>query len=839
MKSPGLLLTAFVLPVLVSTPASAQVLQDRFWGTNGSVLSVVSVGNVVYAGGSFDYVGPNTGSLAFLTVASGGLVVPYPRVSGDVLTIAGDGSGGWLIGGAFTSMLGQPRNGLARINASGILTSWNPNIQGQVHVLLVVGSTIYVGGHFLSIDGQSRQNIAAFDRTTGALLPWNPGSAPATATVRALAIQGSTIYAGGDFTSIGGQAHLGVAALDVNTGQASSWDAHLIGFEQIPILAPTGATSPQYYEPVNVQAIVVGAAYNAVYIGGRFEQIGGLTRPYLGAVDASNGYATAWNPVCNLDAFVMVPRYDNGPIISAIYVGGGFSQVGGQPRHAIAELDPVLGQATSWNPGVDGGVNAMTLAGGTLYAGGSFHHMGGAERTRLAALSTGTGLATSWDPGAGNVVNAIGVGTNSVLVGSKAPGIFGGVTRINGAAFDGVTGAVTGWNPSPGNPTQSLNAIWTLETDGTLIYAGGTFTSIGGQLRSHLAALDATTGNATSWDPNPDGQHIATILRDGTRVFVAGSFAHVGGKTVKNVAEVSLATGLATNWSSNPTNGSPRLVGLGNGIVYVAGEWFTIGTNNQQRRWLAALSATTGAATSWKPDPDFSVYAVCVAGGRVYVGGEFTTIAGQPRQRIAAFENDVLIDGWQPAPNDHVLYLASDGNVLYAAGWFNTVNGQPRNGGACAFDAASGALTNWSANITGGRAGSVRSGDGYLLFGGTVANVAGLPRSGLLVFSDSPATGVGQPTARFPLSLRASPNPFSNEVSIDIDLRASADVDLAVYDVAGRLVRQIHIGKLPAGTQRISWDGRGDRGNPVSTGAYFARVRAGARFANTKLILIR
>jgi len=37
---------------------------------------------------------------------------------------------------------------------------------------------------------------------------------------------------------------------------------------------------------------------------------------------------------------------------------------------------------------------------------------------------------------------------------------------------------------------------------GSTVYAGGSFSYIGGQGRNYIAAIDPSTGNATSWNPN-------------------------------------------------------------------------------------------------------------------------------------------------------------------------------------------------------------------------------------------------------------------------------------------------------------------------------------------------
>ena len=79
---------------------------------------------------------------------------------------------------------------------------------------------MYVGGYFTRIGGQARSGIAALDASSGRASAWNPHAQPADSGVGALAVSGSTVYAGGKFQRIGGQARNGLAALDAATGRA-------------------------------------------------------------------------------------------------------------------------------------------------------------------------------------------------------------------------------------------------------------------------------------------------------------------------------------------------------------------------------------------------------------------------------------------------------------------------------------------------------------------------------------------------------------------------------------------------------------------------------------------
>src|SRR5262245_30594305 len=137
------------------------------------------------------------------------------------------------------------------------------------------------------------------------------------------------------------------------------------------------------------------------------------------------------------------------------FIGGVFSRVGGLPR---ANLAHVLADnsVAAWNPGTNGNVNAVEASGSTVYVGGYFSNAGGQTRHRIAAIDAVTGAATAWDP--------------SVDTG----------------------------------PATSVNDI---AISGTTVYIGGFFTSVGGQPRVDIAALDATlnTNNATAWNAGANG----------------------------------------------------------------------------------------------------------------------------------------------------------------------------------------------------------------------------------------------------------------------------------------------------------------------------------------------
>ncbi len=84
-----------------------------------------------------------------------------------------------------------------------------------------------------------------------------------------------------------------------------------------------------------------------------------------------------------------------------------------------------------------------------------------------------------------------------------------------------------------------------------------------------------------------------------------------------------------------------------------------------------------------------------------------------------------------------------------------------------------------------------------------------------------------------------APNPFTEETALQFALPASTRVRVEVYDVTGRLVSTLVDGSLPAGVNRIVWDGSDDRGAPAASGIYFCRAQAGEWHEARKVVLLR
>ncbi len=87
--------------------------------------------------------------------------------------------------------------------------------------------------------------------------------------------------------------------------------------------------------------------------------------------------------------------------------------------------------------------------------------------------------------------------------------------------------------------------------------------------------------------------------------------------------------------------------------------------------------------------------------------------------------------------------------------------------------------------------------------------------------------------------LASVPNPFNATTTVQFELASREHVELSVYDVNGRLVRQLVAEMRGPGRYQVVWHGMDDRGRGVASGVYFVRLRAGDVMRKRALTVVK
>lgn len=193
---------------------------------------------------------------------------------------------------------------------------------------------------------------------------------------------------------------------------------------------------------------------------------------------------------------------------------------------------------------------------------------------------------------------------------------------------------------------------------------------------------------------------------------------------------------------------------------------------------------------------------------------------------------DVFVDGATPAEGQTVHLQVSDdtGTLNLGVAVFASYGGQGYSGsaGAIAYADAGGIGEAENVEFT------VTDADWYGL---VVFNQEDSDGVYSILMFDPASTDVESTSEVFATGLRLeSANPFGQGAQLKMSLAAGGPVNLAVYDVRGRVVRDLVNEVMPAGAHVVTWDGGDVSGRPAAPGVYFARLEAGSLERKVKLV---
>ena len=104
----------------------------------------------------------------------------------------------------------------------------------------------------------------------------------------------------------------------------------------------------------------------------------------------------------------------------------------------------------------------------------------------------------------------------------------------------------------------------------------------------------------------------------------------------------------------------------------------------------------------------------------------------------------------------------------------------------------------------------------------------------------NPGAAVGSPDLPLRFEVEQNfPNPFNPSTEIFYALAAKVQVELVVYDAAGRTVRTLVQEAQPAGRYGVRWDATDDSGHRVASGIYHYRLKAGSFEETRKMVLLK
>ncbi|CAN5407322.1 hypothetical protein BH10ACI3_BH10ACI3_20930 [soil metagenome] len=594
--------------------------------------------------------------------------VAFPSRPSGVTSVAVQPDGKVVIGGSFSTISGQTRNGLARLNTDGSLdtafnspcfASSNRAIVVQPDGKLIVGSTCSAVS-----TNVSRLNTNGTLDTT-----FDPGTGANGSAVRAIILQpDGKVLVGGQFGSFNGQSTRGLVRL-----------------------SSTGAIEAAFAPTTNYSTNSIALQSDGkIYIGrdNSFQGVAPVNRLNDdGTIDASfNATESQVNAINALAVSQDGKVYEAGQM----YVdGSSFTN-----RRALLRLTPTGLIDQAFNPFVvypslSAGVNnVIAQPDGKILAAGQFNDANRVGRSGLVRFNADGSLDTTFSAvaglGDGTAVNALALQPDGrILVGSSLP--VAGNDRLMRLNPDGSRD--TSFNVVVGDSGDSVKFI-AVQPDGKIVVAG-TFTVIGGQARpAHFARLTAT-GVVDSFNPvfdSPGNQIFSLLMRPDGRFMISGDFQTVNGINHNTTAGFNADGTLDATFANTNYGAPPFYLALQPDGKIVSSFFGSVIRSNADNTIDQAFTATSFKITGGNSGAINSL--AVQQNGKILVVGQFnyTQTGGlQFRTNIARLNGDGTLDpgfgtyGGATGGNVNKVALQADGKVLIG-GVFRMVNGFGHSG---------------------------------------------------------------------------------------------------------------------------------------------------------------
>lgn len=290
------------------------------------------------------------------------------------------------IGGVAETKIAAVDSGTGRV-----IRTFNPRVTGRVRTIEVGTDRIFIGGKFLQVQGQSQPLVAALWKSTGKLVTeWRPaiGQLPEPCPPRctpevaslALSLDGNSIYIGGHFGTVNGVNRNNAARVSIGDGEnLMPWDPSVL----VPV--PTNPNQKNFVYDISVTP-------NRVYFCGDFARVNhgwpgtpnGVGSANLAAVDPSTGERSSnWDTVVTNGG---TPACQVSPNGGTLFIGGHFTKIGARGslqynRSHVAAISTANGApVAAWNPWANSklGLHVVyPLSASSLLIGGDFSKTGG------------------------------------------------------------------------------------------------------------------------------------------------------------------------------------------------------------------------------------------------------------------------------------------------------------------------------------------------------------------------------------------------------------------------------------------------------------------------------
>lgn len=575
------------------------------YSNQGTIYSALASGNRVIIGGDFYYInGTGSTSIAMLNSGSGLLNLNYTGYQLDNTVRSSIYYNNNILSvGEFSNFSGSFAGRRFLYHSSGTTDIYNSlKFNSTIYKIKEYSGNLYIGGHNLfpaaiePLDTTQKFGMIALNNSaTGFFIPDQPNRKLPLVNQAILCFSTGTsgIYIGGEFTEVNNQLRTGVALINY-AGEVLDWRPRISQGDQV------------------IKSIA--ASGNAVYIGGNFNVVNGLSLPSLAKVRADTNASSSSDVLTEF-----LPTVQQGVDINAFYLennslflGGDFDQINNQTWRGFVQLNST--DATIINNSINFTdpntiVNKIVKTGDVFLIGGNFEYSYLGQILKHFLPIRSNGVVSNYPTGIfsdGDFQKQI----NDIFIGKNNEVYICGELRKDSSANENLGGAISldfnsgtntftwsKWTPYLQNTNPQV-ILQSQRTNNIFIFNRFDFA---GHLREGICEINNSGRLNLDFNPkikidNSLNQYIkSAAIYNQTGIIIGGKFTKINqNNNYSNFALINRNDSTASNLNIYPSDTLQSVYSTGASNIYLGGNFIKFTGSNYTQNFANFIEIPTG-----------------------------------------------------------------------------------------------------------------------------------------------------------------------------------------------------------------------------------------------------
>jgi len=543
----------FATLLSLNLTTTAQVLDENFWTINGSVRTITSDKDFIYAGGNFNSSSPRIKGNVIISKDDNKLILSNNNEIENSICAVPISDGGWIVGGNFEITDGNTIiKYLAKIDSLGNVDfSWNADVVATVWDIHIIGEDLYIFGNIIRVQNTPMNGMAKLNLLDAKLdLSWQPNKGNDHCFIEKVLVNDDIMYLKGGFNIFDNNPKIRTLA---------------------KINYKNGNTDHNFSVQIdrNINDLVLYRDY--IFLAGNFRKVNDKDYQNIVLINGLNGNVIGdWNPMPNKEVMSIAIKNDD------LYITGEFNTFYNQKCNNLIKVNLKSNTIdTNFKFESFRRVDNLAILDNMLYIGNMYvDPIIDFQYTFCRIDLSSFEIDSNWlFPSSSYISDFVANGNKVLLVGDVES--IGGAFCSNLSRFYKTDGLLDKhWMPKI---EGEINIILELED---YIYIGGNFESLTNPELKNLARIDKVSGEFDIlWNPNIDFK-VQDMKFHKEFLYFGGSNLNAGEISIDLLKRLEYNSGLIDLTWNPLVRGDIDCIAIDDDDIYIGGDLFRFQSTN-------------------------------------------------------------------------------------------------------------------------------------------------------------------------------------------------------------------------------------------------------------------